>query len=374
MPDVIGEGTYGCVTKPSVKCKNKKVEYNNKLSKIMRNKDAIKEYNEMKEISRTPNIEKYIVSLPEICDPITDDVFHKTIENCDNEKFPYMKDEDFSILVIEDGGVSLRIFLDEIVPTYQKKDIQSFISQTYTLLEGLLFFYENDIIHHDIKTRNVVYNVVTAKIQYIDFGLMKKRSQMKRECKNDENTMAQTWDNFPPEYEFANYSDYRTTEITMEYNYFLERLCYTFDWYSMGVMMKTIIRELFEKKKISKSAFKDLSLFFEYMGNDDITKRNYDIYEMSNQYKLLLQKHQLWTTVKPKPSAKSIHLQDKFEKSYTLSANEKTVLLNALKKRRILKKCKNGYKRNKKTNRCIKNCVRNPKTGRCVTKRKTRKK
>ena len=115
MPDVIGEGTYGCVTKPSVKCKNKKVDYKNKLSKIMRNKDAITEYNEMKKISRTPAIEKYIVSLPEICDPITDDVFHKTIENCDNEKFPYMRDEDFSILIIEDGGVSLRIFLDEIV-------------------------------------------------------------------------------------------------------------------------------------------------------------------------------------------------------------------------------------------------------------------
>ena len=38
----IGEGTYGCVHKPSLKCEDNKIisNYNDKISKIMKNKHA----------------------------------------------------------------------------------------------------------------------------------------------------------------------------------------------------------------------------------------------------------------------------------------------------------------------------------------------
>ena len=42
----LGEGTYGCVHKPSLKCKNKRLSYKGKISKIMHSSEAFKEMTE----------------------------------------------------------------------------------------------------------------------------------------------------------------------------------------------------------------------------------------------------------------------------------------------------------------------------------------
>ena len=46
MSEIIGEGTYGCVHKPSLKCTRKKQKYDNKVSKLMLHKDANEELEE----------------------------------------------------------------------------------------------------------------------------------------------------------------------------------------------------------------------------------------------------------------------------------------------------------------------------------------
>ena len=78
IPKIIGEGTYGCVTNPSIRC-TKKINYKNKVSKIMHKKYAVKEYNELKKITKIPGITKYILSLPEMCIPKINDQFQNRI-------------------------------------------------------------------------------------------------------------------------------------------------------------------------------------------------------------------------------------------------------------------------------------------------------
>ena len=56
-PEVIGEGTYGCVTKPSLVCKGSKRNYSHKVSKIMIKKYAKKEHNDMKQITKIDGID-----------------------------------------------------------------------------------------------------------------------------------------------------------------------------------------------------------------------------------------------------------------------------------------------------------------------------
>ena len=46
ISDVIGEGAYGCAIKPSLKCSNKTIQYNNKISKVLLNKHANEELTE----------------------------------------------------------------------------------------------------------------------------------------------------------------------------------------------------------------------------------------------------------------------------------------------------------------------------------------
>ena len=84
--EIVGEGTYGCVIKPSMKCEdNEKRNYSNKVSKVMLEKHAKEEYEEVHKISSVPGIEKYIL-IPKLCKPKIDKEFLSNVKNCKNEK------------------------------------------------------------------------------------------------------------------------------------------------------------------------------------------------------------------------------------------------------------------------------------------------
>ena len=55
-PEVVGEGTYGCVHSPSLKCKDAPaISYLHKVSKLLNLKDA---KNELKEYVKVANADK----------------------------------------------------------------------------------------------------------------------------------------------------------------------------------------------------------------------------------------------------------------------------------------------------------------------------
>lgn len=363
--EIIGEGTYGCVTKPSLPCKDKSAS-SKKLTKIMTKENAIDEYKEMLKVTKHPGIEKYVISMPEICKPKINDVFLKTVEQCENEKFPLLNPDDFRMLIVDDGGVSLKEIEEIFFKTMSKNDVHIFLTRVHGLLEGLLFFNEKGIIHHDIKRRNIVYNIETGKIRFIDFGLMKTYNDMIRESRGDNNDMAQKWENFPPEYDCANYSDYKNCDYNMEYNDFIERLTTTFDWYSFGIMMHPLIVTLFKLRKLSTQQAQELAGYFKFMGDPNIEERDYKLKAMVKKYKEILVKYGLWSKSSPTPSKKNVKLQVKLEKTLELSAQEKATIIKALRKR---KECKEGYIRDKRTRRCLKKCkkgqIRNSATKRC---------
>jgi serine/threonine protein kinase len=375
-PEIIGEGSYGCVTKPSIKCKDSPsgLDYHNKVSKIMIRKDAMKEYKEMQEITKSKKINEFIIPQPDMCDPLIDNTFRNTIQKCDNEDFFDSRDDEFSILVLEDGGVSLRIFIDEIAHTLSPKDIRVFLTKIHHLMEGLLFFHTRGIIHHDIAARNVVYNIKNGKIRFIDFGLMQHKDNLIDKCKLSINRSAKFWANFPPEYGFANYKKYKIVGLDMDYKLFLERLAYTFDWFSLGRMMKSIMKDLFKEHLVPENFYKDAVEYFKILGEENIRKRDYDIHEMTRRYKALLLKHHIWSGDKTtSPSMKSIKIQESFKQtdsSFATSSMTKTekenmiVALNGSNDSRSSKqeKCKRGFVRNAKTKRCVK---RNAVTKRC---------
>jgi len=66
----VGEGTYGCVFKPSLKCNTNIGSYENKVSKVMKNSEAAAELKEYKSISKIEGLEKYAITQPTLCKPI----------------------------------------------------------------------------------------------------------------------------------------------------------------------------------------------------------------------------------------------------------------------------------------------------------------
>lgn len=388
---IVGEGTYGCVAKPSLTCQGPALNYKNKISKIMLTDYAISEYNEMKAITKLNGIDKYIVSLPDMCIPVADSNFRVTIKDCENEKFKKALDGDFRLLVYEDGGLSLKQFTTDMLPLLSTSDIHIFLTKIHHLLEGLCFLNKNDIVHHDIKSRNIVYNVETNVMKFIDFGLVKKRSQLITESKNSLNRMAQKWDNFPPEYDRANKNDYMAHPLKMEYDVFLERLGYTFDSYSFGKMMKSVIADILPySENIYMEGLKQIFYFFNEMSNEDIASRDYDIFTFPDKYEKILKKFNMWNTNVGKPSSQSIELQQNLNKIMDMSTQEMSTLTQALspfsnlkpcpetkernpKTKRCIAKCKDGWSRNdkfmcRKTRKCADTKERNPISKRCVKK------
>ena len=346
----------------------------------MLKKDALEEYEDMKTITKLAGIDKYIVAMPEICVPLSDSHFKSTVAECENEDFPNTPDEDFRLLLYEDGGLSLRQFEKQMLPLLPKSDIHLFLTKIFVLLEGICFFNKNDIVHHDIKSHNVVYNIKTKVIKFIDFGIIQRRSEMIKKSKNNKNGLAVSHIFFPPENEHANEADYKKSGRTMQYDIFIEKLAYTFDSYSLGLMMKTIVVEIINyTKEIEMSCMKELFIFFEKMSDPRIETRDYDVCTLAGDYKKILQTHKIWKTDDLEPTPKSIALQKKASKpvAIDLTPKERDSLQSILSQSQVpVKKCKAGYvrnrsgkcKRTKKRVPCSENKERNPITKRCVAK------
>jgi serine/threonine protein kinase len=318
MSEIIGEGTYGCVSKPSIRCADNSVlsAYKNKVSKIMLNKYAKREMKEWKKISTIPGIDRFTVPFPKLCKPKLDRKFHRTLKKCRNSKFPDTKLTDFRLLVLEDGGVDLDIFMKTVVPTMTIHDANIFWARVLMLLEGLCFFHQNGIIHHDIKSLNIVYNIQSAAIKFIDFGLMKTRKEMIQSSTKNTNLSATTWFNYPPEYYCANQKKYLSQKCPykMEYSTFISLLTDTFDSFSFGICFEELINDFidnFTSNDVKKSSellefLKDSAELFQLMGKEDVELRTGNVYLYRDQYKSLLEKHSMtkYFDMVPAPSKK----------------------------------------------------------------------
>jgi serine/threonine protein kinase len=371
MNRIVGEGTYGCVIKPSMTCEeNGTVEYANKVSKVMLEKNAKKEYEEMQEITSLPGIEKYVVSMVHMCKPRVDTNFLDTVGKCKNPKLRKNNPKAYRLLIMDDGGITIQQFATNLVSTLTKKDVCIFLSKIYHLMEGLCFFHNNNIIHHDIHAKNIVYNIETAKIRFIDFGLMRKASEFINENMKNKNETATTGFNFPPEYKCANRKEYDACGYSLPYNKYVERLAYTFDWYSFGLMMQDIIKDLsINTDVLPHETLEAIYSFFTKLAEPNIERRVYDINKQPEVFKGLLKSFDAWCSenVVPTPSASSIQLQKQLNgKLLGNKKSDRVSLLKTFKKvcpegyvldrdtRRCLKKCKTGFIRNNATKRCRK--------------------
>jgi serine/threonine protein kinase len=184
---VLGEGAYGCVHKPSLQCINPpkpNFDYKDYVSKIMKTKNAITELNEFVVIQKLDPNDEYHLGKPEICKPILNENVKKDIEKCKNVE---VKDinanpDNYSLLILQFGGPDLKAlcsnFLDNYLVTNKKNKVDLFWLEVHHLLKGLKFFKENGIVHNDIKPQNILFNQKTGKMKYIDFGLMRKKTDI----------------------------------------------------------------------------------------------------------------------------------------------------------------------------------------------------
>ena len=177
-PALIGQGTYGCVHKPPLKCADQDncPENNNKcstgISKLMGTTQDIN--NELKVYSET-DIDKinsdgiYHIKEPRRCRPSNNNVDKAKNDGCKLE----LKKNESELLIYENGGIDLEKAIENGISPF------SVLFNFANIFKAVITLYSNDIGHCDIKLPNIVIGTDTSKPQYrlIDLGLTRKFSK-----------------------------------------------------------------------------------------------------------------------------------------------------------------------------------------------------
>jgi serine/threonine protein kinase len=186
-PKVIGEGSFGCVHRPPMKCSNKTTRGKNDISKLMASKNASQELNEFKLIKSADKQKDLYLGKPIKC-KVDDTHSNRTaISGCSSPAFNSEKIDEYSLLVMKYGGQDLEQFGNEVRMWPNTNDnrtkIELFWLECLRLFYGLKVFHDNGILHHDLKPQNIVYNQETNRLNFIDFGFMTKKSTVVNSAK-----------------------------------------------------------------------------------------------------------------------------------------------------------------------------------------------
>ena len=165
-----GQGTYGCIFQPALKCRSKKQADDSMVGKITSKQDAKNEIEIAKILSKIENSSDYvIISEPTKCVPRTKSKQNdKDIDQCKLLKTTEI--EDTVQLMMPWGGYPLsRINLDPYVFDYFRFIEEILACGTFLLL--------NDLCHFDIWGNNILFDKQN-KPRFIDFGFTFKATSL----------------------------------------------------------------------------------------------------------------------------------------------------------------------------------------------------
>lgn len=213
-PKRVGEGTYGCVHNPPLRCVNQKQQDSiSNVSKLMTNKDAQEELNEFFLVSNADKNGEYHLGKPSVCKPSKIPSNLLAIKDCKNIRPSVEEMNKFSLLIMKNGGLNIEQFVGQFkkqnANTENMRQIIDFLVEGIRLLEGLELFLDNDIIHHDLKSQNIVYNQSKNRVNFIDFGLMDNMKNIRSQAIHSDYGYDIHW-SFPFDIALWNKNDFET--------------------------------------------------------------------------------------------------------------------------------------------------------------------
>jgi serine/threonine protein kinase len=231
---VIGEGTYGCVQKPSLHCSKKTdigsdFNYKNYVSKIMKTKDAETELKEFIVMDTYDPTNKYHLGPSMLCQPeLNDKIIDKDISSCKYIKSNEIKSHpnDYKIMLMKFGGPDFKNLcsseLHKYLSTKKRLKTDQFWLEVHHLITGLQFFKKSGLVHNDIKPQNILFNMKTGKLAFIDFGLMRSKEEIIQSSKKSDNFLGIYHWSYPFECGLMNkqkYDEYRGLSVSRKNTY-----------------------------------------------------------------------------------------------------------------------------------------------------------
>jgi serine/threonine protein kinase len=124
-----------------------------------------------------------------------------------------------SLIIMNDGGSDIDKYCNKLssmvksdVATYK---VKSLFVEFMTVIKGVKLFLSKDVVHHDLKPQNLMYDDKKDIIQFIDFGLMENIPKLINDYKNDAGWFETHW-SYPPETAVYNKSYYLSKKLNLD--------------------------------------------------------------------------------------------------------------------------------------------------------------
>jgi len=200
--NILASGGYGCVFSPSLICQGQRKRAKNKISKLMTEKHAISEYEEIVSIkSKLESIKDYenyfLIYDVTLCKPAT--LSESDLDNYTNKCRALPKDnitkanineklDNMLAINMPNGGLPVDDYMYEMGTFY--KMYQLHVKLTTLLKKGIIPMNERHIYHGDIKDSNVLVSK-EMETRLVDWGLSVEYIPFK------DHTFPRTWRNRP---------------------------------------------------------------------------------------------------------------------------------------------------------------------------------
>jgi len=219
----IGEGTYGCVHYPSLKCEHtpsglrndgKPFSYKSYISKLMTNKHAKSEISDLTTIDKYDMKDKFHIGHPIVCQPHIHRTELPAIKECHHIEHDEVKKNpsNYKLMLLRYGGYDLKQLcikhLQHLPRTTSWMDM--FWIQVRRLFVTLQFLRKIGHVHYDIKPQNVVFHPKTMQFKLIDFGLMGAYKDLEQQSKASKNSMGDFHWSYPLDVGFMNRRAFNT--------------------------------------------------------------------------------------------------------------------------------------------------------------------
>lgn len=201
-PHVLGEGSYGCIHRPPLKCKSpSSVITEGKVSKLISKKEAKAELKEYNLIQQADPEHQYYLGKPDACDVDDSQANIRAISKCEMKKAVLKDMDNYQLLVMEYGGKNIQEYGRELRDLKEtdthRKLAQEFWVDFHQIMRGIQMLLKHRLVHHDMKTPNVLYCQKQRRMYLIDFGLMESIPESIQECRKNTYEMDINWWYFP---------------------------------------------------------------------------------------------------------------------------------------------------------------------------------
>ena len=178
---LLGYGGFGCVFYPKFNCQTKKFNKKSKtVSKIQKKRwKSTHEIYISDQVKKIKNYEYYFVPILSSCNVSLNKIKDDEIYDCpilkDNKQFysmelKYINGMDYIDLIKSDD--------------IKKFNVNLLMNDFIYLYNSIKILIKHSIVHFDIKSENVMYNIDTGKPMIIDFGLSISQKEIKKNLKD----------------------------------------------------------------------------------------------------------------------------------------------------------------------------------------------